>query len=164
MKSSLRYARENFSDFIDFEKGVGASGHSFGGNTAYSLCTDDPDFVCGINIDGALFGDYNGKILHKPFMQISCKSNENIVSRVYINHSEPVTKVVFKDMKHLGFTDLKYHIPLKSMTGKLPPSAMHENLCKCFLEFFDAHLKMTKPAPELKTNDAITVENIPADI
>ncbi len=56
-EAALDYAKKNLGDLIDFSKGIGASGQSFGGNTAYALCARNPDFVCGINIDGALFGD-----------------------------------------------------------------------------------------------------------
>jgi hypothetical protein len=60
-------------------------------------------------------------------------------------------------MKHFGFSDMKFLLPVKSMVGKLPAQVFHENLCRCHLEFFDAFLKGTKPAPELKSNDAVTV-------
>ena len=33
-EAALEYAKENLSDMIDFEKGIGAAGHSMGGNTA----------------------------------------------------------------------------------------------------------------------------------
>ena len=144
--------------------GIGASGHSFGGDTAYALCADEPDFVCGINIDGALFGDYRNTVQTKPFMQISCKANENVVTRVYVKHTKPVTKVVFRDMNHMGFSDMKYMISMKSSVGKLGADEMHENLCKCHLEFFDAWLKKAKPRLELASNDVVTVTEYAPDI
>ena len=155
-EAALDYAKKNFGDFIDFSKGVGASGHSFGGNTAYALCARNEDFVCGINIDGALFGDYTNDIQNKPFMQISCEANEKAAARVYLNHTKPVYKVLFKDMQHIGFADSKYTMPMKSVVGKLPPDVMHENLCKCHLEFFDAYLKKIKSDPKLPNNEAVT--------
>ncbi len=163
-KAALDYAKKNLSDLIDFEMGIGAAGHSFGGDVAYKLCTSDPDFVCGVNIDGALFGDYKDTVLQKPFMQISGNDNENIVSRVYLHHSKPVYKVLFKDMKHMGFCDMKYYVPMKSTVGKLQPEAMHENLCKCHIEFFDAFLKRKKAVPNLINNDAVTVSVFEPDL
>lgn len=163
-EAALEYAKENLADLIDFEKGVGVSGHSMGGNTAYALCARNADFVCGINIDGALFGDYTNDIQKKPFMQVSCTDNEYVVTRVYIRHTKPVYKVLFRDMKHIGFADSKHNIPLKSMVGKLDPDLMHENLCKCHLEFFDAYLKGLKEKPDLRSDDVITVTEYPADI
>jgi dienelactone hydrolase len=156
-EAALKYAKEHFTDFIDFEKGVGVTGHSMGGDTAYALCSRNPEFTCGINIDGGLFGDYTNDVQTKPFMQVSCKDNENVVNRVYLRHTKPIYKVLFKDMRHMGFSDAMHNIPMKSMVGKLDPDVMHKNLCKSHLEFFDAYLKGTKEKPELKNNDSITV-------
>lgn len=155
--AALNFAKEHF-DFIDFELGVGATGHSMGGATAYSLCHNVSDVVCGVNIDGGLFGEYGEKKLAKPFLQINCPANVNVVTRAYANHAAPVYKVVFRDMKHIGFTDMKFKIPMKSMAGKLPAELMHENLCRCHLEFFDTYLKKLKQEPEIRSNDVITVE------
>lgn len=163
-EAALDYARKNLSDLIDFSKGIGASGHSFGGNTAYALCARNPDFVCGINIDGALFGDYSNDFQTKPFMQISCQDNEKAAARVYLKHTQPVYKILFKDMHHIGFADSKYTMPMKSVVGKLEPDLMHKNLCKCHLEFFDAYLKKSKATPELVTNDIIKVKEYSPDL
>ena len=154
---ALEYAKNNLADLIDFSKGVGVSGHSMGGNTAYALCARNPEFVCGINLDGGLFGDYTKDVQTRPFMQISCKDNENVATRVYLRHTKPVYKVFFKDMKHIGFADTKHMIPLKFLVGKLDPDVFHENICRCHLEFFDTYLKGTKTAPELKDNDTVKV-------
>ena len=163
-EAALDFAKKNLSDMIDFSKGVGVSGHSFGGNTAYALCARNPDFTCGINIDGGLFGDYTNDVQTKPFMQISCEDNQNIAARVYLRHTKPAYKVLFRGMKHIGFADCKHQIPMKYAVGKLPPDVMHQNLCKAHLEFFDAYLKKTKTAPELNNNDAVTVTVFPPDI
>ncbi|MBR6406898.1 MAG: hypothetical protein IKS18_12020 [Lachnospiraceae bacterium] len=156
-ETALRYARENLADLIDFDRGIGATGHSFGGNTAYALCARNPDFACGINMDGALFGDYTNDVQTKPFLQVSCKDNEFVVTRVYLNHTKPVYKVLFHDMKHMGFSDAKYRIPMKSVVGKLDPDVLHKNLCRIHREFFDAYLKKIKEEPEICGNEAITV-------
>ena len=162
--AAIGYAKENFKDFIDFEKGIGASGHSFGGNAAYALCARNPEYVCGVNIDGGLFGNYGDEILKVPFLQISCNDNENVVNRVYLRHTETVYKALFKDMKHMGFSDMKYTIPMKSVSGKLDANLMHENLCKCHLEFFDTYLKGIKEAPDFKNNDVVTFTEYAPDM
>lgn len=164
-EAALEYAKKELSDMIDFAKGVGVSGHSMGGDTAYALCVRNEDFVCGINLDGALFGDYTNDILRRPFMQVSCKNNENVVNRVYIRHTEPVYKVLFRDMTHIGFADvIKYILPIKLLVGKLDADVLHENLCKCHLEFFDTYLKKLKATPELKSNDDVKVSVYEADM
>ncbi|MBO5986849.1 MAG: hypothetical protein J6Q02_08640 [Lachnospiraceae bacterium] len=149
------HAKNHLSDLIDFESGIGLTGHSFGGATAYYLCMRDPQFVCGVNIDGGLFGDYSGCVMEKPFMQVTSETNERVVARGYLQHTKPAYKVVFRDMKHVGFSDMKHAIRMGSMVGKLPADDMHNNLCKCHVEFFDTYLKKAKNAPELETNDVM---------
>ncbi len=151
----LDHAKNNLSDMIDFEYGIGLTGHSFGGATAYYLCMNDPRFVCGINIDGGLFGDYNGCVMKKPFMQVTSEANEKLVARGYLRHTEPAFKAVFRDMKHVGFSDMKHTISIGSMVGKLSADDMHENLCRCHIEFFDTYLKKVKNSPELETNSVM---------
>ncbi len=133
--------KEKYADHIDFSKGIGATGHSMGGITAYYLCHHEDEFVCGINIDGAAFGEYDGLIMKKPFMQICCKENYNVVTRTLIATEAPVQCEVFEDMKHMGFTDAKFYIPFKSLAGKMPPLEMHERLSKLHLDFFEKYLK-----------------------
>ena len=157
-RRAVSYAKDNLDQMIDFGKGIGVTGHSFGGITAYALCQSDKDFTCGINIDGLTIGDYEGKILDKPFMQISCAQNLNVETRVLLYHTAPVYKVVFKDMQHLGFTDMKHAIPIKAVTGRLPDDVMHDALCKCHLEFFDTYLKKSKDKPELVSSDKVTID------
>lgn len=163
-EAALEYAKKNLSDLIDFEKGVGVSGHSMGGNTAYALCARNSDFTCGINIDGGLFGEYSDDIMTKPFMQLSCKDNEYVVTRVYLRHTKPIYKVFFKDMKHMGFADAKHMIPMKSVVGKLDADTAHELVSKCHLEFFDAFLKKEKSEPAFPESDVITVSKFEPDM
>ena len=59
---------------------------------------------------------------------------------------------------------MKHRIRPGWMVGRLDADAMHENLCKCHLELFDAYLKRTKDRPALAGNDAITVTEFPPDI
>ena len=67
-------------------------------------------------------------------------------------------------MKHVGFSDMKHRIRWGLMAGKLDADAMHENLCRCHLELFDAYLKKVKDIPDIRSNDAITVTEFPPDI
>ena len=163
-EAALAYAREHLADLIDFDPGVGAAGHSMGGNTAYALCAGNASFACGVNLDGALFGDYSGIVQTKPFMQVSCRDNEKIAARVYLRHTAPVYKVLFKDMKHMGFADAKHLIPMKSVTGRLDPDVMHANLCRYCLEFFDTYLKRIMETPDIRSSDAASVTVFPPDM
>ncbi|MCR4647905.1 MAG: hypothetical protein K5776_02385 [Lachnospiraceae bacterium] len=50
------------------------------------------------------------------------------------------------------------------MVGKLSPYILHENLCRCHLEFFDAYLAGRKDSPNLTSNESITVSEFEPDM
>ena len=162
--SAVDYAKENLSDIIDFSNGIGATGHSLGGSTAYMLCLDHEKFACGLNLDGALFGNNKGKILRKPFAQISCKTNLKAETRPYIDHTRPVYSALFQKMQHIAFSDMKHMIPIKAIVGGLDADLAHEYVCKIHLELFDSYLKKTKDHPELKSCDMITIKEYQPDV
>ena len=54
-------------------------------------------------------------------------------------------------------------ISIKMMTGSLDPDVLHETLCRCHLEFFDAFLAHRKPAPQLQSSAAAAVTVFPPD-
>ena len=162
--SAVDYAKENLSDIIDFSNGIGATGHSLGGATAYMLCLDHEEFACGLNLDGALFGNNKGKILRKPFAQISCKTNLKVETRPYIDHTRPVYSALFQKMQHIAFSDMKHMIPIKAIVGGLDPDLAHEYVCKIHLELFDSYLKKTKDHPELKSCDMVTIKEYQPDV
>ncbi len=141
MLCALDAVKEKFGEHIDFSNGAAASGHSFGGATAYYLCQTCDEIVCGLNIDGALFGDYRNMIMKKPFYQIACKENWNVESGVLLRRKSVVHTAVFSNMKHLGFTDMKFFVPIKTVVGRLSPDVMHSHLLKCHLAFLDKYLK-----------------------
>ncbi len=141
MLCALNAVKEKFGQHIDFSNGVAASGHSLGGAVAYYLCQTCDEVVCGLNIDGALFGDYRNMIMKKPFYQISCKKNWNVESSVLLRRESEVHTAIFSNMKHLGFTDMKFFIPMKMLVGTLPPDVMYSHLLKCHLTFLNKYLK-----------------------
>lgn len=143
MLCALAAVKEKFGGHIDLSNGVAASGHSFGGATAYNLCQTCDEIVCGLNIDGALFGDYRNMIMKKPFFQIACKENRNVESGVLLRRKAVVYTAIFSNMKHMGFTDMKFFIPMKMLVGTLSPDVMYSHLLKCHLTFLDKYLKRT---------------------
>lgn len=161
-KAALQYLRENYGDLIDWEKGIGVTGHSLGGATAFALCEDEPQtFTCGINIDGGLFGDHEGKSISVPFLQMNCEPDKTAVTYAFLNNRNFAYHAVFRDMEHLGFSDMKYQIPLKSMVGKLDPDVAHTESCRIIIEFFDTYLKKTKDRPSFISDDAVTFTEYP---
>ena len=161
--SAVKYARQKYSDRIDFERGIGVTGHSLGGAVAYVLCLDHPEFVCGVNMDGAPFGDTMGKVLEKPFLQISCQGNAKAETRPFIDHTSTVYGAVFRRVQHLGFTDMKHMMDLPILTGKLDADTVHETLCTLHRELFDAYVKKIKARPEFASSEAVTVTEYPPD-
>lgn len=133
--------KKRFGDYIDLTKGVAASGHSFGGATAYYLCQNSDEIICGANIDGAIFGDYRNKILKKPFYQFSCKQYWNTQSLVLLRKEVPVLTMVFEKMKHMGFTDLKFMTNRKAVVGKLDCGTVYHYLLQGHLHLLDKNLK-----------------------
>lgn len=157
-KAALKVLKENYSNMIDFEKGIGVTGHSMGGATAFELCEDEPEtFTCGINIDGGLFGDHDGKAITTPFLQMSSDANKTAVTVAFVKNKNVAYHAILRDMQHLGFCDLKHVIPLKSMVGKQDPDIAHKTVCSIHLEFFDTYLKRTKNRPIFESNDAVTL-------
>ena len=158
--TALDVVKQNYGDMIDFDKGIGLTGHSFGGAISYYLCMKDPQFKCGANIDGILFGQYNDQIMDKPFLMITCEDHEVLAARVISMHSAPAYKAVFRDMKHVGFSDMKHAIPkvMSQTAGKLDADLMHENLCRCYLAFFNVHLKRSEETVDVKSNDVMRFE------
>lgn len=127
--------KTRYEEWIDFSKGIGATGHSMGGATAYYLCHHEEEFACGVNIDGGLFGKYDERRMKKPFLQI-CGKNYNAMTRAMFNTEAPVRCEVFDGMQHIGFTDAKFFVPLKMVVGKMDANVMYERLSKLHLEFF----------------------------
>jgi len=141
IEKALEEVKLRYSDSLDLRNGVGASGHSLGGCLAYYLCRYNEEFKCGINIDGGLFGEYPDKIMEKPFCQISCRENINVETRPFVGTTADTYQVVFDDMKHLGFTDAKFYIPIKMLSGKFDSEEMFRHLSYCHVTFFDKYLK-----------------------
>ena len=141
MEKALEAVKERYADCIDTSRGIGATGHSLGGCTAYHLCRYNDEFSCGINIDGALFGEFPEKTMEKPFCQISCRQNVNCETRPLLQTNADTYHIIFDDMAHLGFTDAKFYIPVKFISGKLDPDELFRHLVYCHITFFDKYLK-----------------------
>ncbi len=159
-EKALEAVKERYSDNIDLTCGVGASGHSLGGCLAYNLCRYNNEFRCGINIDGALFGDYPDNTMTRPFCQISCMENINCETRPFLDTEADTYSVIFDDMKHIGFTDAKFYIPVRLISGKLPPEEMFRHLEYCHITFFDKYLKGADVMFDSLPSDKVTYTKI----
>ena len=126
---------------IDFSHGIGVTGHSFGGATAYFHCLYDDEVSCGVNIDGGLFGNFGETVNHKPFLQIINPLNFNVVTRSMFYHDKPVHFMTFRDMKHIGFCDVKFLSSKTKRTGTSDPCKTMDTLNEAHIAFFDRYLK-----------------------
>ena len=157
---AMEAVKTKYAAHIDLSRGVGASGHSLGGCLAYYLCRYNDAFSCGINIDGGLFGDYPEKTMDKPFCQISCTDNVNVETRPFLDTTADTYHVIFSDMKHLGFTDAKFYLPIKALAGKLDSQEMFEHLTYCHVNFFDKYLKGNEVSFDGIKSDRIAYKKI----
>lgn len=137
--------KKSYGDRIDFSKGIGATGHSFGGNVAYWLCQYSEEITCGANIDGGVFGDYTGMVMTKPFLQIGCKMSYNYEIKPLLDTVAPVRLEIFEGASHLGLMDAKFmygsdSLKAKMVTGKMSGYEMHRRVADCHLEFFKEYL------------------------
>lgn len=151
----VEYAKRHYAEMIDFEAGIAAGGHSLGGSTAYALCQSYPEFVCGINIDGGLFGHYENRIMERPFFQICSTPNAGIEMRATLHKTAPAYFAVFRDTPHIGFVDMKFFINSKIVVGKIPWDVLHYNLSKAHLDFLDKYLKKRDVEVKLENNEYI---------
>jgi len=151
------YVKATYSDRIDTDAGVGLTGHSMGGAVTHKILRTSDKYACGINIDGGLFGEYEGMDLRKPFMNINCESNKTTTTGAYVNCKVPVFSAIFKDMRHLGFTDLIFFFPVKSQVGKLPTDILHRNLCGLHTRFFDKYIKGQNVEIKVDDPDSVSI-------
>lgn len=138
--------KKSYGERIDFAKGIGATGHSFGGNVAYWLCQYSEEVTCGANIDGGVFGDYTGMVMKKPFLQIGSKMNRNFEIKPLLATEAPVRYELFEGVTHAGFTDMKFMFEpdspkAKMVVGKMDGCEMHRRLADLHMEFFGEYLK-----------------------
>ena len=140
-EAALAEIKKRYAGSLDLSRGVGATGHSFGGDAAYWLSKYSDEFTCGINIDGGLFGDYDDSPMKAPFCQISCAENLNVETRPLLNTEAPTYLVTYRDMKHIAFTDIKFKMSFVPFVGKISAEEAFDNLAYTHLTFFDMYLK-----------------------
>lgn len=141
MLAALERIREDYKMHLDLSHGVAAGGHSFGGATAYNLCQTCGEICCGINMDGAVFGDYEGMVMKKPFLQLCCRENRNVELKPLFERKAPFYLASFAQMKHMGFTDIKFLLSKKMLVGTLDAEILHENVTAFYITFLEKYLK-----------------------
>lgn len=141
---AIEEVKIRYGAYLDRSSNVGVTGHSFGGATAYYLCQYEENISCGINIDGGLFGDYEGQVMEKPFFQICSEGNYNAETKPLLDTIAPIHLAIFKNLKHIGFTDVKFWTSSKQLVGSLNSVIMHNHLANYHVTFFNRYLKKRK--------------------
>ncbi len=139
---SLKLDKEsNFYKKIITDK-VAVIGHSLGGTTAALLCKNDNRFICGIDLDGAIFGGLHGIDIKKPFLTISTDFVWKLNRSLYNYNSSDSNHLVIKDCTHLGFTDFKYVSDSvgELKLGKIEPMLIREIINKYCMTFLGRYL------------------------
>lgn len=108
-----------YKDYIKEGSDYVILGHSFGGALAYYMCQHYDKYCKGINMDGAIFGDYDGMTMTKPFLQIISRGNVAVTSRAMLNSVAPVACEIIDGAAHLSFVDLKFYKEKAFMMGKI---------------------------------------------
>ena len=101
------------------------------------------------------FGNYENKIMSRPFFQICSVSNVGIEMKSTLNKTAPTYFAVFKATPHTGFIDIKFFLRATLLVGKIPENILHENLCKAHLNFLDKYLKKKDVQISLENSEYI---------
>ena len=110
-----------------------------------------------MNMDGGLFGDYDSYVMKTPFMNLICDKHAWVIAGAYLNNDAQLYTVTFQKMMHLGFTDMKFVLPIS--VGKLPGEVVHRNLCACHQAFFDKYLKGKDTEPK-SLDEGVSVRKV----
>ena len=152
---------------IDFSR-MGIYGHSFGGAAAGEVCSLDPRFKAGVNMDGYPYGHAIERGMSIPFLFIkaarepankpllkargmSVEDYDAIMDRLFDTSlafskmSRPGYIITFDKMRHLNFSDLPYFAHLsafgKFVVGEFDPQEGGELINDLTRTFFDKYLK-----------------------
>jgi len=140
MICALDSVRSRCGGYADTER-VAAAGHSLGGAAAYWLCRNSGEVSCGVNIDGGVFGEYDGCDMEKPFLQIGCEENRNVETLPLLNTKAPAVGEFITGMKHIGFTDAKFFGMPASIVGKADGAGVFGKVSAEILEFLRKYME-----------------------
>ncbi len=144
--------------------GIGLTGHSYGGSTAFQACAVDDRFVCGVNIDGGDFGDEFGIDVKKPFMILGNPMLIKMLKAAYQNNSNDSYLIGVLNSDHLGFTDSLFYDRengAANRIGSRDPYEFRELITSYVLKFFEKYLlNKDVDIKELKFDNVIYRENI----
>ncbi|WP_340013052.1 hypothetical protein [Paenibacillus sp. FSL K6-1318] len=142
-----------FQGKLNFQAGIGVTGHSYGGCTASQVCLDDTRFSCGINIDAPTYGEFWNKDLRKPFMVIGSKTVEYLARTTFLLNSEDSYLITIDQTEHMDFTDYIYYarqFKYLRLLGKRKMDLLRDVLSHYHISFFDQYLRDDRSADLLQ--------------
>ena len=149
---------------------VGAFGHSFGGAASVQVCSTDPRFTAGLNMDGWTFGDFSHRLPNQSMMfmyETASRPNpKDLTPKDRVARTESELDMV--DMKqidsslrrwggyklyidgtsHMDFTDHSLILPWRNWRdrGHISPERIQTIVRAYVLDFFDKTLRGETPA------------------
>ena len=136
-----------FKGKMDFTKGIGVFGHSYGGATAMLSCCLDDQLKFAINIDGGMFSGLKARFkFNHPSMFMDSEGSTGMNKYFYTINKNDTYSVGIKDSKHLDFVDSAYILKnwmkeLPEKYGKIDGNLMVKIRNDYLLSFFDKYMK-----------------------
>jgi len=148
---------------------VGAFGHSFGGAASVQVCSTDPRFTAGLNMDGWTFGDFSHRLPNQSLMFMyetdspAKPKDLNPKDRVARTESELDTadmqqidsslrkfggyKLYIDGTSHMDFTDHSLIFPWRNWRDRahISPERVQTIVRAYVLDFFDKTLRGETP-------------------
>jgi len=145
-----------FKGKMDFTKGIGVFGHSYGGDAAILSCGLDDRLKYAVDIDGIVDGLKKQYKFNQPSMFMYSEETTEMNKYFYTINKNDTYSVSIKDSKHLDFVDRAYILKnwmkeLPEKFGKIDGNLMVKIRDDYVLSFFDKYMK-DKDALPLERN------------
>jgi len=132
---------------MDFTKGIGVFGHSYGGTAAILSCCLDDRLKYAVNIDGGMFNGLKKQYkFNQPSMFMYSEESTGMNKYFYTINKNDTYSVNIKDSKHVDFVDSAYILKnwmkeLPEKYGKIDGNLMVKIRNDYVLSFFDKYMK-----------------------
>jgi predicted dienelactone hydrolase len=123
---------------------IGLLGMSVGGATVIEVCKIDTRCRAGVNLDGGLFGQYQRRPLHAPFLSMVSASNQKYGEHLLVNSVSDYYEVLVEGAGHGDFCDMTFLMPFMKWlgaNGPIDPMRVVDIVNAVSLKFFDAYLR-----------------------
>ncbi len=129
-----------FKNKIDFSKGIGALGHSFGGNAAILACSRDIRITSAINCDGTMYGGFSSaNQFNKPLLFMYNEDSWGINKYYYLINQNDTIQMQIRGAKHADFMDKTlFRLDIegfRDIEGSLIINILNETVSNFFNEF-----------------------------